>query len=290
MGFEMKHGYIDVGGTKTFYLEGGSGPTVVLLHGASLAIDAVSTWSANFESLARRFKVVAFDQIGFGATESSSDGRYVDRMGRCRHALAFLDALNIRKAHLVGHSEGGFMAIRMTLERPELASKLVVVTSGSAAPVLGGSEDQAWRAASAAVYDYASRAGTEDDFINMNRPLIHTHDPELERLLREGYRRGARNGQLEIFRNLPPAERDHRAYMEVQERYIQPYLSGMTTPTLVLWGRNDPTVPLARGLKLTELISGADFHAFSRASHMVMWDRRADFNAVLTSWLGGAAA
>ncbi|MGE3150184.1 MAG: alpha/beta fold hydrolase [Pseudorhodoplanes sp.] len=286
----MKSGYIDVKGIRTFYVEQGQGPTLVLMHGASLAIDTLSTWSSNIESLARHFHVVAFDQVGFGLTDMPRDGQYVNRLARVDHALGFVDALGIRQASFAGHSEGGFMATRIALDRPALVSRLIIVTSGATAPNLGGEEDAAWKAASARIYDYGEGAETEDKFIKTNGPLCHRQHPALEKLLRENYRRAKQDGHLKMFQNLPESEINYRLYMDLQEKYIQPHLPKVALPTLLLWAASDPTVPAERGLKLSRILPNADLQIFSGASHMVMWDRAAEFNAVLASWLEASLA
>lgn len=279
--------FVDVAGHRTFYIDRGEGPVLLLLHGASVAIDAYSTWHSLIEALAPNFRVIAFDQPGFGRSDMVKDRRYVNRLGRVPHALGFLDALHIRRAILIGHSEGAFMATRMAIERPALAAGLVLVTSGGTAPRLGGELDRGWMEASKSAYDYSGGADTEDAFIRANASLSHGADPALERLLRENYRRAAAAGQIEMFRNLPADERDLDLYLRLQETHIHPYLAALETPTLIVWASSDPTVPVERGVALMRLFPQADLHVFGGASHMVMLDRAEGFNRLLAGWCAG---
>lgn len=280
----MEGQFIDVAGYKTYYLDRGEGPTILLLHGASVAIDAYITWHRTIPHLSPTFRVLAFDQPGFGRTDMPKDGRYLNRLARVDHALAFLDHLGVERAILIGHSEGGFMAARMAILRPQLAAKLVIVTSGGTAPRLGGALDREWIAASKSAYNYKSGIETEEGFIRTNSSLSKTGDAHFERVLRENYRRAVASGQIEMFQRRPPEETDTEHYLRMQEEHIHPYLPQLTMPVLIVWAAQDPTVPVERGVNLMRLIRHADFHVFGGASHMVMVDRRQSFNGLLASW------
>jgi pimeloyl-ACP methyl ester carboxylesterase len=279
--------FIDVAGYRTYYIDQGQGPVILLMHGASVAVDAWLTWHSTIAQLSRSFRVLAFDQPAFGRTDMPKDGRYLNRLQRTDHALAFLDALDVERAILIGHSEGGFMAARMAIVRPGLADKLVIVTSGGTAPRLGGDLDRDWMAASKAAYNYKGGADSEDGFIGTNAVLRRVADPAIEAMFRENYRRAQASGQIEMFRRRSAEESDIQRYTLLQEEHIHPYLSQLTMPALILWAADDPTVPVERGLRLARLFPKADFHVFSGAAHMVMFDRPEAFNRLLAGWCAG---
>jgi pimeloyl-ACP methyl ester carboxylesterase len=285
----MQGKFIDAGECRTFYLDEGKGPVIVLMHGAGATSDAYGAWFRTIPDLARSFRVIAFDQIGFGRTDMPKDGWYVDRLGRVDHALAFLDALGIDKAILVGHSEGAFMAARMAIVRPALVQKLVIVTSGGTAPRLGGKADRGWMAASSHAYDFRALTESEESYVRGNNRLAKVSDPEFETILRDAYRRAAERNQLEIFCNLPESETNFLKYVELQEQHIHPHLAKLTAPTLLVWATEDHTVPVERGLALMRMIPNADMHVLANAAHMVMFDRTAAFNRVLGAWCGSEA-
>src|SRR5438105_2713017 len=64
-----QHRTIVVGNIKTHFLEAGSGPDLVLLHGGEYGASAEITWRYNIEALAQRFHVVAPDVLGWGQTD-----------------------------------------------------------------------------------------------------------------------------------------------------------------------------------------------------------------------------
>lgn len=286
----MRERFISVLGCRTRYFDEGQGETVVLLHGGDLAGDCVSAWSPIYADLCKSFRVVAFDQVGFGETAAPKGVEYVNRLDRVPHAIAFLELLGIRRAALIGHSEGGFVAVRIAIERPSLPTKLVIITSSSVAPRLGGAADDEWMAAATLAYDYASGAGSEDDLVTMYKVLSRENHPALEAHVRESYRRAMATTRLDAFRVAAAPMTDFDDYMSVQERWIQPHLSTISLPTLLLWAADDATVGVERGVRLMQLMPRADLCVLRDAAHMVIWDRTAAVRTLLQGWLRNATA
>src|SRR5690554_4246721 len=98
--------HIDVAGVRTRIIDRGYGAPVVLIHGADFAVDSWFTWLRQIETLSKRHRVVAFDQLGFGETGLPVDGAYRNRLQRADHAVGVIEALGLREVALVGHSEG----------------------------------------------------------------------------------------------------------------------------------------------------------------------------------------
>ena len=136
----MHYQSISVDGVDTCYIEQGEGPTIVFMHGGSPGMDAWACWLRQFVGLAGEFRVIAFDQIGYGRT----GGPLLPRVERTDHAVGFLKKLGIRDACLVGHSEGAFLITRAAILAPETTGRLVLVAPGSSAPILGGDADEEW--------------------------------------------------------------------------------------------------------------------------------------------------
>lgn len=271
-------------GIRTRYFEAGDGPAVILLHGSSLAIDAWSTWHATIPALAADFRVLAPDLIGFGLSDVPSDGKHVSRLERRHHVSAFTEVLGVTQCALVGHSEGGFIAAMLALEKPELVTKVVVVSSGATAPRLGGDEDRAWQAAAASAYNVLDGCETEKDFLRTNARLSTKNPPEFVAILRRNYRLACESGQLERFKEAARTRSDTE-YTQVQEDHLLPHLRTLRAKLFIAWSGGDDTVPVARGIKLLERAPQADMHIFANAAHMVMIDRPREFNRTVRAWL-----
>ncbi len=114
-------------------IDAGRGEALVLLHGAN---GTAADFSAELiDDLARDFRVIVPDRPGHGHSRRSVTGR-LDLAGEARAVLALLDALGLQRAHLLGHSYGGALALRLALEAPgRVRSVLAVAPIGR---VVGG--------------------------------------------------------------------------------------------------------------------------------------------------------
>src|SRR5712692_168461 len=131
--------YLDLDGLRTFYVKLGSGPPVVLIHGASPGASTLVAWKLNLEPLAAAgFTVYASDQPGFGYTDNPQSYSLEYRVA---HPKAFLDAMRLEQFHVVGNSVGGYIAARIALE-DRRTGRFVTTTSGTLAPP-GSPESQA---------------------------------------------------------------------------------------------------------------------------------------------------
>ena len=100
-----QHRTIVVGDIKTHFLEAGSGPDLVLLHGGEYGASAEITWRYNIDALAKTFHVVAPDTLGWGQTDKLYS--FSDPAGlRIKHLQRFLESLGIAKAFFVGDNCG----------------------------------------------------------------------------------------------------------------------------------------------------------------------------------------
>ena len=100
----------------------GKGPTVVLLHGGMSS--SASLLKSIGPSLARHYRVAAFDRRGHGRTGDTDDPFSYDDMAT--ETIAFLKYLK-RKVFLVGHSDGGNVALLVAMRRPDLVRRIVVI-------------------------------------------------------------------------------------------------------------------------------------------------------------------
>ena len=120
-------GVVRAAGVDTFYLEAGSGPPVILLHGlgATNASMLPTLWD-----LARDHRVLAPDLPGFG--ESGKPVRAYNPAFFASWLESFMDATGVKKAHLVGNSMGGRVALEAGLRIPRRVHCLVLLAPGVA--------------------------------------------------------------------------------------------------------------------------------------------------------------
>jgi 2-hydroxy-6-oxonona-2,4-dienedioate hydrolase len=230
----------------------------------------------NFDRLARRFHVIAFDKLGCGQTGNPSRDEEFTMAGVVAHARRFMELLGVRNATLWGHSRGALAALRLAIEAPELCGSLVMTNSNSAAP----EDPSVPRGFYTRFYPAEDAAATPESLCGLFRALAF--DPASVPLARVVHSKQAellvphpdRPNTSEAIRRM--LERKRRffdaSFLEYKYETLEKVrIGGLRARTLVLWGFNDPSVPARVGFELYQRIAlyvpGTEFHVVNRAGH-----------------------
>ncbi len=282
--------FVDVAGVRTRYFETGDGEPVVLFHGgnfgsANLAECAID-WELNFGRLGRRFRVFAPDKLGQGFTGNPLTDDDYTMAAVVRHAHGFLTALGLENAHVVGHSRGGYLVCRLTLEHPERVRSCIIVDSNTLAPGVARSEivlanppeprlsreSQRWIIERYS-YDTGHITETWLDALCEVASLPESREA-VDKMERQG---------LKSSRFFPALIR------EKEDTFARLRDQGMKRPTLVVWGYNDPTATLAQGRALFDVIAGTErrarMHIINRAGHFCFREHPEAFNGALQGFI-----
>ena len=117
---------LEVNAYPLAYVEGGSGPTVVLVHGA---LNDYRTWMPQIEPLSSRFHVVAISLRHYYPEPWKGDGEFSLQL-HSRDVAAFIERIGVGPVFLVGWSRGGYVAADVAKMRPDLVRKLVLMDPG----------------------------------------------------------------------------------------------------------------------------------------------------------------
>lgn len=120
--------YAQVNDIKICYEIHGEGFPVILVHGFAKK----EFWIGQIGELSKEFKVIIFDNRGVGKSDRP-DELYTMEMLR-DDLKALIDFLNIKKAHLIGHSEGGMIIQHFVLKYPEMVDKLILISTNMGFP------------------------------------------------------------------------------------------------------------------------------------------------------------
>jgi len=260
-------------GIRTNYLEAGSGSgTVVLIHGSGPGVTAYSNWRLVLPALGEDFHVLAPDMVGFGYSDRPDDVEY-NVQTWADQTVGFMDAMGIKKAHLVGNSFGGAIALRIATQHPERVDQLVLMGSmGVDFPITEGLDT---------VWGYE---GTIESMRNVLDFFAYSRDLVNEELAQVRYKASVEPGFQEAFSAMFPAPRQRWVdAMSSPEEEI----SKLTHRTLVMHGREDKVIPVSNSYKLEELIDNADLAVFSHCGHWSMIERTADFNRLVRDFFLG---
>ena len=286
--------WIDIGGVRTRYYDAGIGEAIVLIYGGNFgSADSSASaflWNKNLPVLARAARVIAFDKLGQGLTDNPKDDDYTIA-AVVRHAADFVRAMKLPPVHIVGQSRGAYVAMRLTLENHDLVRSVTLVNSGTLSPGVGTNDvvlcnppyPSGTRECARWVYEnYCfSPESVTDDWI----------DDVMESLASPKYQESIRKmGKERLASKLfgPGQARDKRETLQwLSEGRLQ-------RPIQIIWGFNDRTVVIDRGVELFQLIaaheSRAQFHVVNKAGHFPFREQAQSFNALVAQFVARNAA
>jgi 2-hydroxymuconate-semialdehyde hydrolase len=262
-------------GIETNYHDQGEGPPVLLIHGSGPGVTGWANWRLTIPALARQFRVLAPDMVGFGYTERPADVQYkMDTW--VSHIIGFMDAMGIERAHVVGNSFGGGLALALAIRAPERVNRLVLMGSaGIAFPITEGL-DRVW----GYTPSLDNMRGRLDVFA-YNRNLVN------DELARMRYEASIRPGFQEAFSRMFPAPRQRGVDgLASPEEAIR----ALPHETMIVHGREDKVIPLASSYKLFDLIRKSQLHVFGQCGHWTQIEHAARFNQLVGDFFAEGAA
>nr|ART38637.1 G494 [uncultured bacterium] len=262
--------FIDAGGIRTCYIEAGSGEPLILIHGGGAGANGYGNWYSCLPLFARHFRTIAIDMLGFGQTDSPDPASFeYTHHTRISHVAAFIRAMGLNRASLVGNSMGGATSLGVAVEHPQLVGKLVLM--GAAAirtpmsealqPVVG--------------YDY-TREGmrrlidllTNDDFEITQQMIDYRYAASID----------------------PKNKASYTATMAwVRQQgglyYAEDFIARVSQNTLVVNGKNDLIIPMSSAYRLLELIEHSWGYILPHCGHWAMIEHPEDFSTTVTNFV-----
>ena len=269
-GIALQPRSIDAGGVQTSYLEAGAGDPVVMLHGSGPGVSAMANWQHNIGALSQRFRVLAPDIVGFGATQRPDDVVYSLRTWTDQ-IWSFLDALGIEKAAIVGNSLGGRIALQMATDCPDRITKMVLM----GAPGVGMT-----------LTDGLAALRAYEPSHDAMRDLLRNYfavDPAMitDELVAIRYEASIADGAYEAYRAMFFNPRHTGSQLGITEDEVR----AIATPALLVQGREDRVVPMQVSVTMLGLLPNADLHVFSACGHWTQIERADEFSALVADYL-----
>lgn len=266
-----------VHGQRIAYLDVGTGPPVILIHGFG---GSMWQWEHQQHALSEHFRVLTLDLPGSGLSDKPDIAYRPDQM--VDFFVGFMDALEISQATLVGNSMGAGLAIAMTLEHPTRVAKLVLI---------GGLPQQIMQKLTSPSIRRALETRAPAWLISLGNRLFGglmtesvmreiVHDPALltpaviERANRNRRRPGLIGPLLAAQQALP-----------LWESGFALRIGTVTHPTLVIWGEEDRVFPITVGEELHRTISASEFVRIPHAGHLPQWERPDLVNRSLIAYI-----
>lgn len=263
---------VNVDGINTNYITAGEGPPLILIHGSGPGVTAYANWRGVIPDFAQHFTCYAPDTLGFGYTDfpDDIDGFSMERW--VSHLVGLMDALGIAKAHFIGNSYGGALTLAIATRHPDRVAGIVLMGSaGRAEFEMTPGLQEVW--------------GYTPSMDNM-RELMRTfaHDPSLvkEEIVRSRYEASIRPGAQEKYSSLFPEPRQ-RWLTELSTSDDK--LAALSSPVLIVHGREDVIVPYQRSVRFNEVIPNSELHIFGNCGHWTQIEMRDRFVELVIPFL-----
>jgi pimeloyl-ACP methyl ester carboxylesterase len=214
--------------------------------------------------LDQKYRVYILDQRGHGESDRPVGGYAIEQFAA--DVVAFMDAMNIKQATIVGHSMGSFVAQHVAVDAPERVSRLVLIAS-------------------------ATKVRGNDLATQLQREVNTLPDPVPEKFVREfqvstTYQRlpdDFLNGVVKESMKLPA-----HVWREVMAEMVAPEcdveLKKIKTPTLVLWGDKD-FFPRSEQDSLVSALPNAVLKVYKDTGHALHWERPEQFATDLQKFI-----
>ncbi|WP_214109385.1 alpha/beta fold hydrolase [Acrocarpospora catenulata] len=275
---------VEVDGVATSVIELGSGHPLLLVHGSGPAISSYFSFQAVTGELAKDFRLILVDMPGYGGSAPIPGPDTPPNVAR--HLVRVLDVLGYGAVHVAGHSRGGRIACELAVLAPERVTRLIVIGSGSVAPGGHVGEDGGWTAPALALTRWGSDGDISFESLSdayMTQVLRKENLPE--RWLRAAYEEAAESGRLEHFVRAMNVNDPLAFYHQKNAQEFHDKLARLSTPTLVLWGREDTCSPYQKAVPLVDLMKNIDLVILPECEHFVMMDRPRAFVGVTREFL-----
>jgi non-heme chloroperoxidase len=238
-------------GPRLHYAEYGDadGEPVVFLHGWP---DSWFSFSRVLPLLPRSLRAIAVDQRGFGDSDRPESGYSIPELAA--DAIAFLDALDIKRAALVGHSFGSFVARQAAIAQPQRVSALILIGTGISTTTPATSELKT------ALQNLPDPI-PEEFAREFQASTVYRALPAdfFERIVAESLKLPPCLWRLAIDRLLDYDDAEQLARIE--------------TPTLLLWGEHDALFSRSAQDRFMTALPAARLTIFQDTGHCPNWER-----------------
>jgi pimeloyl-ACP methyl ester carboxylesterase len=220
----------------------GGGIPIVLVHGLG---DRSEAWAPMLKRLKRAgFHVYAPDLLGYGRSPRPQDGDYSIN-GQTKFVYDFIQSLGLQKTDLGGWSMGGWIALKLALDHPDLIDRVVVYDPAGIRFELNDPKK-------------LFEPQTTDDV----QRLFAKMEPEAKPIpmfVRRDLLRAIQSYQWTIDKNLSSfGEND----------LLEPRLPSFSEPLLIVWGADDQLIPLSVGQQMHQLVPSSELDILAGCGHL----------------------
>jgi epoxide hydrolase 4 len=285
---ELTHGYADVGdGIRLHYVEAGSGPLLVLLHGFP---EFWYSWRRQIPALAQAgFHVVAPDMRGYNLSDKPAGWRSYDVESLAGDIAGLVGHFGESSANVAGHDWGAAVAYGFAMYHPDLVRRLAILNVPHTERMLHGFRTlrqlrKSWYMFFFQIPGLPEAMIRRDNFAFGKRTLrgdspASFSDADLERYVEAWAQPGALSAMLNYY----------RAALRGSPRAVLRQLHRIETPTMVIWGERDRHLGAELAEPLSEWVPNLRMEWLPQATHWVQHEEPARVSELLAEFFADAA-
>lgn len=272
MAAALESKFVTVEGVRLHYQELGSGYPVICIHGAGPGASSESNFKLNAGPFSEKFHVILYDMPQYGKSDKVvlTEPRL---KFNARILSGFMSALKIEKAHIVGNSMGGQVAMKLGIDYPERLTKVVIIGSTPMPPIFAPFPVEGIKM----IARYYKGTGPSREKL---RDLLQTilYDPKFltDDVFEERYQASIDPETVELF---------GKKQGEMPRENLAPELNKLKAKLLAVWGMDDRFGALDVGLQLTRMVPDGQMHIFTRCGHWAQVEHAAEFNRLVLDFL-----
>lgn len=274
----MKRDFLDVHGGKLYYEVSGKGYPLVLLHAG---IANLRMWDEQVKEFSKHYQVICYDARTYGKSTSES----VEFSNR-QDLLGLLNHLNIDKAHLLGISRGGSIAMDFVLEHPQKVSSLIMVASH---PSGFDHEDTDLEKVYVARDEELSEKRDAEAMANLDVEMWVDGPGQKLGRAKENVHQKVHTMTLEHYQDYFATFTDKEPTSLPLKPPAVERLSDINVPMLVVTGSLDFSYTHAAAEVMAKAIPNAKHISISNVAHMVSMEKPEEFNKVVLEFLNQLA-
>ncbi len=239
-------GLAPVNDIQMYYETHGDGPPLILLHGG---LSNTGAWANQIPALARQYKVIAVDSRGQG--RSTFSAQQISYALMTSDVVALMDYLGLKKAHILGWSDGAIIGLNLAIKYPDRVNRLIAYganynPSGMRADAMENKKIKAYLEKAAREYQALSPAPSQWEAFEKNMGQMWASEPN----------------------------------------FTAEQLRGINVPTLILDGDNDEAISTEHTKALAGLIPRAELIFIAGTGHFAPQEKPEEFNRIALEFLG----
>lgn len=259
---------LTVNNINIYYEQYGEGPDLVLIGGLS---SDHQVWKSTLRLFSKNFRVLIFDNRGAGQS-STPDYPYTTEM-MANDTLQLMDALEIKTAHVLGHSMGGRIAQKMALLAPQKINKCVIACSPAKSSHL-----------SSMIFSMREKLqdlGMSNELLaEYVMPFLFCEDFLKNQIMIKGFI------QWTLQNAFPQSAIGFKQQLHaVKNHDVLDQLNQITTPTLIIAGNEDILAPVAALEKLSKSLKNGTFVSIPHCAHMPHVEKSREFAEIVLKFL-----